>query len=152
MKHLTPGAPCTSDSPVRWPSAAAHLRRWVAASVIVLLSLLCGGAAPAAATTAPPGTSAPPALAAPEPHAATAEAQEHASVDGEAHRPPPHYARGRSHTPAADQRPALARTWPDPAARPGACTPRRPAGPRPSAPEPARTGAQVLVLHCVARS
>ncbi|MEI5101894.1 hypothetical protein RB200_29485 [Streptomyces sp. PmtG] len=139
-----PGPPPTARR--TRPRLSARIRHRALTVLIVLLTLVCG-AAPAAA--AAPGTSAPPALAVPEPH--LVEAEERTAGDGKAPDPPHHALRARAHAPAAGGR-ALTRPCSVSAPPPEPAASRGPAGPREAAGEPVRSGAELLVLHCVARS
>ncbi|GGV09275.1 hypothetical protein GCM10010245_17580 [Streptomyces spectabilis] len=119
--------------------------------MIVLLSLLWGGAAPAVAGAAP-DAAAPSSLAAPGPPPAAMETRERTLRDGEVPHPPPHFVRGRAHTAQAPLRAAAARARSATADPADARAARGPTGPRPDAATPARSGAQLLLLHCVSRS
>ncbi|QDQ09539.1 hypothetical protein [Streptomyces spectabilis] len=146
MRHHTTNRPAGRAGP------AARTRRWAATTVIVLLSLLWGGGAAPAVAAAAPDTAAPSRLAAPEPPPATAETRERTLRDGEVPHPPPHFVRGRAHTAPAPLRVTAARARSHTADPADARAARGPTGPRPDAATPARSGAQLLLLHCVSRS
>ncbi|MFI8933711.1 hypothetical protein ACIG3E_39340 [Streptomyces sp. NPDC053474] len=156
MKHLSTDRPDGRAAPVRArqrirPGPAARARHWAVTTVIVLLSLLCGGAAPAVVGAAP-DAAAPSRLVAPQPPPVSMDTRERTLRDSEVPHPPPHFVRGRAHTTPAHARAAIPQARPD-AADPADTHPaRNPTGPRPGAPVPARSGAQLLVLHCVSRS
>ncbi|MGA4843784.1 hypothetical protein [Streptomyces sp. G45] len=149
--HARPGPAPRRPIP---PGTSVRPRRWAATvgiALLCLLSLLCGSTGAATTPATPRAAATPPALAAPEPPAATAETRDRALADGETHQPPPQHARGRTHSPSERHTSAATRARPAPG-EPSARTPPGPRGPRPAAARPTRPGAEVLVLHCVARS
>ncbi|GHE40723.1 hypothetical protein GCM10018785_07790 [Streptomyces longispororuber] len=161
--------PPTTDRPDRRPGRgdrrpdpAPRARHWAVTTLVVLLSLLCGGMAPAAAAPGPAATPATPVapltpvvpvtpgLGPAEAPPPTADTRERTARDGEVHHPPCHFARAHdSRTSSAYGRRGRDRAHsPAPHARTGTDTAPGPAGPE----RALRTGVQLLLLYCVARS
>lgn len=141
----------------RCPGPAPRARHRAVTTLLVLLSLLCGGMAPAVAAApgpaaAPVGPVTPvtPALGPAEAPPPTADTRERTARDGEVHHPPCHFARAHdSRTSSAYGRRGRDRAHPPaPHARTGTDTAPGPAGPE----RARRTGVQLLLLYCVARS